>query len=122
MPDPAPTAAILAKLVRNHKHEFRLFNKYNAVDRACKRFISQLIPEKFYKSLPIWIIGFANVTCLQILTHLTTEYAELEDDDIQEIDRRMKEPISGETIFEEFTERIECNQEAFAVQNPYTPA
>ena len=26
MPDPAPTAAILVELVRNHKHEVRLFN------------------------------------------------------------------------------------------------
>ena len=36
MPDPAPTAAISSKLVRTHKHEVRLFNKYDAVDRACK--------------------------------------------------------------------------------------
>ena len=34
----------------------------------------------------------------------------------------MKEPISGETIFEEFIERIEWNQESVAVQNLYTPA
>ena len=81
-----------------------------------------MIPDKFYKLLSSRIIGFANVTCLQILTHLITEYAELEDDDIQEIDRRMKEPISGETIFEEFIKQIEWNQEAVAVQNPYMPA
>ena len=36
MPNPAPTAAILSELVRTHKHEVRLFNKYHAVDRACK--------------------------------------------------------------------------------------
>ena len=34
MPDPAPTAAILSELVRTHKHEFHLFNKYHAVYRA----------------------------------------------------------------------------------------
>ena len=34
----------------------------------------------------------------------------------------MKEPISGETLFEEFVEQNECNQEALAVQNLYTPA
>ena len=34
----------------------------------------------------------------------------------------MKEPISGETIFEEFIKHIEWNQEAVAVHNPYTPA
>ena len=41
---------------------------------------------------------------------------------MQEIYQIMKEPISGETIFEEFIEKIERNQEAFAVQNPYTTA
>ena len=39
-------------------------------------------------------------TSLQILTHLITEYAELKDNDIQEIDQKMKDPISSETIFE----------------------
>ena len=64
-------------------------------------------------------MGFARVTCLQILTHLITEYVELEDDDIQEIYRRMKEPILGQTFFEEFIEQIEWNQEIVLVKNPY---
>ena len=34
----------------------------------------------------------------------------------------MKEPISGKTIFEEFIEQIELNQESVAVQNLYTHA
>ena len=122
IPDPAPTAAFFSKLVRTHKHEVRLFNRYHTVDRACKRVVSQLIPEKYYKSLSSRIIGFEKVICLQLLTRLITKYAELEDDDIQGIDQRMKEPISGETIFKEFIEQIEWNQEAVAVQNPYTPA
>ena len=75
MPDPAPTSAILSELVRTHKHEVRLFNKYHAVNRARKKSISKLIPEKFYKSLLSRIIGFAKVTSLEILTHLISEYA-----------------------------------------------
>ena len=86
MPDPAPTAATLSELVRTHKHQVFLFNKYHAVNRACKKVIIRLIPEKFYKSLLRRIIGFANVTGLKILTHLTTEYAELEEEDVQDID------------------------------------
>ena len=80
-----------------------------------------MIPDKYYKSLSSLIIGFAKVTCLHVLTHLITEYAELEDDDIQEIYRRIKEPVSVETIFEKFIEKIDWNQEAVVVQNPYTP-
>ena len=113
--NPAPTDAILSELVRTHKHEVRLFNKYHTVNRACKKVISQLIPEKYYKSLSSQIIGFKKVTCIHILNHFITEYAELEDNDIQEIDQKVKEPISGKTIFEEWIKKIEWNQEAVAV-------
>ena len=90
MPDPAPMAAILSALVRTHKHEVRLFNEYHADDRACKEVISKLISENLYKSLSIHIIGFAKVTSLKILAHLIYEYAELEEEDIQEFDRKIK--------------------------------
>ena len=93
MPDPAPTAAILSKLVRTHKHEVRLFNEHHAVDRVCKKVIYKLIPQKFYKSLSSGIIGFAKVTSLEILRNLISEYAELEEEDIQEIDQKIKNPF-----------------------------
>ena len=93
MPEPAPTATILSELVRTHKHEVCLFNKYQAVDRVCKKVVSNLIPEKIYKSLSIGIIGFAKVTSLEIITHLITKYAELEEEDVQDINKKMKEPI-----------------------------
>ena len=78
MPNPAPTANILSELIRTHKHKVRLFNKYCAVNRASEKVVSKLIPEKIYKSLSSCIIGFAKVTSLEIITHLITEYAELE--------------------------------------------
>ena len=77
-----------------------LFNEYHAVNSVCKKVISKLNPEKFYKSLLSLIIGFAKVTSLEILTHLISEYAELKEEDIQEIDWKIKEPISGKTMFE----------------------
>ena len=83
MPDPAPTFAILSELVRTHKHEVRLFNKYHAVNRACKKVISKLIPQKFYKYLLSRNIGFTKFISLEILTHLISEYTELEEEDIQ---------------------------------------
>ena len=79
MPDPDPMAAIFPELVRTHKHRVCLLNEYHTVDLACKKIISKLILEKFYKSLSICIIGLAKVTSLEILTHLITEYNELEE-------------------------------------------
>ena len=106
MTKPTITAVILSKLVRNHKHKVWLFNKYHAVDRSYKKDIRKLTPKKYYKSLPSRIIGFTKFTSLEILTHLITEYSELEDEDVQDIDWKMKEPISGETLFEEFVEKL----------------
>ena len=88
----------------------RLFNEYHTVNHACKKVISKLIPENFYKSLSSRTIGFAKVTSLKILTYLISEYAELKEEDIQEIDQKIKEPIYGKTLFEEFAEKIEWNQ------------
>ena len=82
-PNPIPTATIFSELIRTHKHEVCLFNEYHEVDRECKKVISKFTPEKYYKSLSVRNIGFAKVTSLQILTHLITKYAELEDDEIQ---------------------------------------
>ena len=86
MPNPAPMAAIFSELGRTHKHEVLSFNEYHAVNRACKKVIRKLIPEKLYKSLSSLIIGLVKVTSLEILIHLITEYAELEEEDVQDID------------------------------------
>ena len=67
-------------------------------------------------------IGFATVASLEVLTHLIAEYAELEEEHLQDIDQKMKEPMLGETLFEEPIKKIEWNQEAVAVQNPYSLA
>ena len=88
-------AVFLSKLVRTHKHEVCLFNEYPVVDSSCKKVISKLIPHKFYKSLSIRIIGFTEVTSLEILTRLITKYAEIEEEDVQDINRKTKEPISS---------------------------
>ena len=36
--------------------------------------------------------------------------------------RKTKEPISGKTLFGEFVDKIDWNQEAADVKNTYTPA
>ena len=90
MPDPDPTAAILSELIKTHKNEVRLFNECHAADCACNNVVSKLIPQRFYKSLLSRIIGFAKVTSLKILTRLISEYSELEEEDIQKIERKIK--------------------------------
>ena len=84
----------------------RLFNEYHAVERACKKGISKFISEKFYNSLLRRIICFLKVTSLKILTDLIAEYAELEEEDVQEIDRKMKELISGKLCSKSLSNKL----------------
>ena len=49
------------------------------------------------------------------------EYAEIEDKNVEDIYRKMKDPISDEAIFEEYIEKIEWNQVAVSVENTYSP-
>ena len=35
--DPAPTAAVIGSLTRQHTEDTRVFNKYHSIDRACKK-------------------------------------------------------------------------------------
>ena len=61
-----------------------------------------------------------NVNCLDILSHLWTTYGVLQDFVVQENNVRMKQPITAETLFEEFFEQIETAVNAVATQVPYT--
>ena len=54
------------------------------------------------------------------MMHPISEYSELKEEDIQEIDRKIKEAIYGKTLFEEFIEKLEWNQKAVAMHNPYS--
>ena len=78
------------------------------------------MPEVYYRTLKKKYTAYAGVTCLTMLTHLHSKYGRLTSQDIDEIDKRMKSQISGETEFEAFVQQIEEGQEAVALQNPYT--
>ena len=61
------------------------------------------------------------MSCLTILTHLWTIYGTLKDYEVQENDEMMKQPITSETLFEDFVEQIEFLVDAVLTQVPYTP-
>ena len=116
----APSAAVIGTLTRQRKENMRVFNEYYSVDKACKKFLFTLIPEAYFWSFKNKYTGYANIKCLDILTHLWTTYGVLQDFEVQENDLRMKQPITAETLFEDFVEQIETAVDAVATQVPYT--
>ena len=122
LPDPAPAAAVIGTLTRQHAEDLRVFNEFNCVDKACKKVLAGLVPDAYFRSFKNKYTGYANVTCLTILTHLWETYGALQDYEVQENDAKMKSAITAETIFEDFVEQIETSVAAVATQVPYTPA
>ena len=89
-------------------------------DRACKKVLCTLITEAYFRSFKNKYTGYANVQCLEILSHLWSTYGVLQDYEVQENDVKMKKYISAETLFEEFVEQIETAVDAVATQVTYT--
>ena len=97
-----------------------MFNEYHSVEKACKKFIFTLIPEAYFRSFKNNYTGYANVKCVDILSHIWTTCGVLQDFEVQENNVPMKQLISAETLFEEFVEQIETAVDAVATQVPYT--
>ena len=116
--DSAPSAAVIGSLTRQHTEDTRVFNEYHSVDRACKKFLCTLSPEAYFRSFNNKYTGYANIQCLEILSHLWSTYGVLEDYEVQENDVKMKKAISAETLSEEFVDQIETAVNAVATQVP----
>ena len=110
----APSAAVIGTLTCQHTENMRVFNKYYSVDKACKNVLFTLIPEAYFLSFKNKYTGYANVKCLDILTHIWTTYGVLQDFEVQENDLRMKQPITAETLSEEFVKQIKTAVDAVA--------
>ena len=117
---PDPASAVIAALTREHTENLLAWKTCTDTDMACKQKILGLVPEVYYRTLKKKYTAYAGVTCLTLLTHLRTEYGRLTRQYIDEIDKRMKSPISGETEIKGFVQQIEDGQEAVALHNPYT--
>ena len=103
--DPAPSAAVTRSLTRQHTEYTRVFNEYHSVDRACKKVLCTIIPEAYFRSFKNKYTGYANIQCLEILSHLWSTYGVSQDYEVQENDVKMKKSISSETLFEDFVEK-----------------
>ena len=104
--DPALSAAVIGSLTRQHIEDTRVFNEYHSVDRACKKVLCILIPEAYFWSFKNKYTGYANVQCLEIMSHSWSTYGVLQDYEVQENDVKMEKAISTRTLFEEFVEKI----------------
>ena len=107
----APAAAVISALTREHAENLRVWKTYIDTDKVFKQKLLSLVPEVYYRTLKKKYTAYAGVTCLTLLTHLHIEYRILTSQDIDEIDQRMNNQISGDTEFEAFVQQIEDGQD-----------
>jgi hypothetical protein len=67
-------AAVIAETTRLHREATQVYHTYHNVDQALKKLIIEAFDDAYLNALSDEIVGYANCTSLQLLTHLLTYY------------------------------------------------
>jgi hypothetical protein len=114
----APTAAINEAL-RQHQEHVRTFRQYHDTDKALVRCILAATPSTYVDALCDVDFGYANVTTLQLVTHLHDTYGALTPADRDNNLARMQTPWSPPTPIEVLFQQLEESQRfALAAAEP----
>ena len=76
------------------------------------------MPEVYYLTLNKKYTAYAGVTCLTLINHLHSKYGRLTGQDIDDIDKRMKIQISGDTEFEAFSNKLRTDRKPWPFKTP----
>jgi hypothetical protein len=68
------TAAVIAETTRLRKEATQVYPTYRNIDQAIKKLIIESFDDAYLNALSDDIVGYANCTSLQLLTHLLTYY------------------------------------------------
>ena len=79
------TSLQIAYIRRRHKDQFDDFQTYQQTDQTLKTILIASIDEACIRSLRDKYIGYANVTTLQMLTHLYNSYDRISQFDLKEM-------------------------------------
>jgi hypothetical protein len=72
---PGMTATVIARTTQLHREATQVYHTYHNVDQAIKTLIIEAFDNAYLTSLSDEIMGYANFTSLQLLTHILTYYA-----------------------------------------------
>ena len=107
---------------KQHELDTKLFVQYDACDRALKQLLLGAVDDIFVNALHNPHVGYANVTTLELITHLYDNYGKISDHDLQKNQETMKEEIDLNLPIENFFRRVEdCVDYAAAGNTPFTP-
>lgn len=100
-------AAKVGELVRRHQVRVRDFQVYHDTDKALVRAIIAATPSTYIDALSDPELGFAQVTALDLLTHLHTTYGTITSTDRDTYHARLHAPWTPPTPIESLFKQLE---------------
>jgi hypothetical protein len=86
------TASVIAEMKRLHQEVTQVYRTFHNVDQAIKKLIIESFDDAYFNALSDEIVGYANCTSLQILTHLLTYYAMIAPTELTQNYERLNAP------------------------------
>jgi hypothetical protein len=117
------TAAVIAETTRLHKEATQVYRTYHNVDQAIKKLIIKSFDNAYLNALSDEIVGYANRTSLQLLTHLLTYYAMIAPTELTQNYERLNAPYDPNQPIKTLFQQIQDDR-AFVVAGgqPYGAA
>jgi hypothetical protein len=107
-------AAVIAETTQLHREETQVYRTYHNVDPAIKKLLIESFDDAYRNALSDEIVGYANCTSLQLLTHLLTYYAMIASTELTQNYERLNTPYDPNQPIETLFQQIQ-DARAFAV-------
>jgi hypothetical protein len=101
------TAAVIAETTRLHKEATQVYRTYHNVDQASKKLIIESFDNAYLNALSDKIVGYANFSSLQLLTHLLTYYAMIAPTELTHNYKRLNAPYDPNQPIEMLFQKIQ---------------
>jgi hypothetical protein len=116
-------AAVIAETTRLHKEATQAYRTYHNVNQDIKKLIIEAFDDAYLNALSDKIMGYANCTSLQLLTHLLKYYAMIAPTELTQNYERLNAPYDPNQPIETLFQQVQ-DVRAFAVAGgqPYGAA
>jgi hypothetical protein len=117
------TAAVITETTQLHRESTQVYRTYHNLDQAIKNLIIESFDDAYLNALSDEIVGYANYTSLQLLTHILTYYAMIAPTELTQNYKRLNTPYDPNPPIETLFQQVQ-DARAFAVAGgqPYGAA
>ena len=111
-PNPADIAAAvnaytITEIHKKHEKEVKIYEEYQACDRLLVRLICAAVEDDYTAALKNEFTGYTGTTALKLLTHLIDTYANIDEYDLRENQKRMDQSYDPSQPIESLYRQID---------------